>query len=469
MRISSIRNNNVNFGYDRYLSHDVETRLKQNPELSINRSLLKINETCNFIEDEIDYLSYNNGGRMENCNQINILLEQLFPLKLKLSEFLERFFPDLNYTNREVDNYDEEYSVIEEKELNSEEIDDEEVEKAYVWKDRLSMAMIENTAAKRTLQNINGIGEYFVDEINTEKAVKSGSFEKTPIESLLEKFAPNEYSPSSLSDVCGLDKTKEKLERSIIEPIKNPKIAEARKQNYGIDMPRFVLLYGPPGCGKTMITQAIAQETGCEMYMIDVSKVGSSFVNESAKNIGGIFDTIKQKAQDSKKPIILFMDEIDSLMSKRSGGSSGDLESNKVVNTLLTQINELKNSNVVVFGATNMPDLLDEAGKNRANVSYYIGLPNEKEIEKLLKNNLSKYAMTKQLSENSEDLKAISKMLRGYSPRTILNILSNAKEIACKDERILTIDDIQQTVTTSDFEKIKEQEYIPNEKKKIGF
>ena len=465
MRINSVKNS-INFGYNKYLSHDVETRLNQNPDLSINRSLLKINETCNFIEDEIDYLSNNKGGRTENYSQINILLDQLFPLKLKFAEFIDRLFPDLNYTDREVDSY---YADYDEIEFSFDVINDSEVAKTYEWKNAMSEAMIENASEKRTLQNINGLDNYFIKEKDIEKVLKGSFLKESTTESLLQKFEPNEYSPASLSDVCGLDKTKEKLERNIIQPIKNPKTAKERKEKYGIDMPRFVLLYGPPGCGKTMLTQAIAQETGCDMYMIDVSKVGSSYINESAKNIGTVFEDVKQKAKDSEKPIILFMDEMDSLMSKRSGGTNGDLESNKVVNTILTQINELKNSNVIVFGATNMPDLLDEAGKNRANVSYYIGLPNEEEIGKLLKNNLSKYSMTKQLSENSEALKMVSKTLRGYSPRTILNILSDAKETACQDERMLSIDDIQQATKSSGFEKIKEQDYIPTEKKKIGF
>ena len=466
MRINSFKNNSVSFCYDKYLNHEVITRLNQNPDLAINRSILKMNETCNFIEDEIDFLSNNNGQRSENYKQINILLGQFFPLKLMFTELIERFFPDLNYADREADNYEAEFM---DTEIDFDIINDDEIEKVYKWKEVISEAIITHSEEKRKLQNIDGIDKYFIDEKDFKKAIKTTYTDEGNIENLIEKFQPNEYSPTSLFDVCGLDKTKEKLERSIIEPLENPKIAKQRKEDYGIDIPRFVLLYGPPGCGKTMLTQAIAQETGCDMYMLDVSKIGSSYINESAKNIGTIFDYIKEKAQNSQKPIILFMDEMDSLMSKRSGGSNADIESNKVVNTLLTQINELKNSNIIVFGATNMPDLIDSAGKNRANVSHYIGLPNEKEIVKLLKNNLSKYTMTKRISENTEDLAEIAKTLKGYSPRTIVNILADAKEIAYENEKELSKEDIKQAINSSDFEKIKEQDYIPNEKKKIGF
>ena len=118
----------------------------------------------------------------------------------------------------------------------------------------------------------------------------------------LDEFIPRQSSPKGFCDVVGFENQKNELKESIIDYIENPELAEIDKNEYGITLPRGYLFYGPPGCGKTFLTEAIAAETGLKMYKMDLSKIGSSYVNQTAKNIQGAFDFLKTQAKKDNKP-----------------------------------------------------------------------------------------------------------------------------------------------------------------------
>ncbi len=153
-------------------------------------------------------------------------------------------------------------------------------------------------------------------------------------------------------DIGGLESVKETIKESIEWPLKYP---ESFKR-LGIDAPKGIILYGPPGCGKTMLAKAIATETECNFISIKGPEIFSKWVGESEKAVREIFRKARQVA-----PCIIFFDEIDSIVPHR-GGEAGERVSEKVVNQLLTELDGLESlKDVVVIGATNRPDLIDSS------------------------------------------------------------------------------------------------------------
>ena len=183
-------------------------------------------------------------------------------------------------------------------------------------------------------------------------------------------------------------KRKEELTEEIIEPIKNPKRAELDLMEYGKEVPKGVLLYGPPGCGKTYIVEALAQELDTVVYKLGIDKAGSKYINETSTNIRKSFDYAEAAARTFEKPVVLFMDEIDSLIMKRSEALNE--ENLKQVATLLQCIEHAQQNNVIVVGATNRYELIDPAAIRRFPVKKPVLSPETPQIKEHLKRSLEK-------------------------------------------------------------------------------
>lgn len=154
------------------------------------------------------------------------------------------------------------------------------------------------------------------------------------------------------SDIGGLDNVKNRLKEVIEWPLKYPKSFE----RMGIKSPTGILLYGPPGSGKTMLAKAIAHEAGANFISVKGPEVFTMWVGESERKIREIFRRAKQVA-----PAIIFFDEIDALVPKR-GQDAGTRVSESVVSQILTEMSGLEElHNVVVIAATNRPDIIDPA------------------------------------------------------------------------------------------------------------
>ena len=152
-------------------------------------------------------------------------------------------------------------------------------------------------------------------------------------------------------DIGGLDEEIKKIREMVELPLKHPEIFT----RLGIEPPKGVLLYGPPGTGKTLLAKAVASETEANFILLNGSECMSKFYGESEKKIRDLFDQAEKNA-----PSIIFIDEIDALAPKREE-SFGEVE-RRVVSQLLTMMDGLKNrGRIVVIGATNRPNALDEA------------------------------------------------------------------------------------------------------------
>lgn len=450
MRISSL--NNISFGYDKRLNQKLNDRLNNSSQTPAIKLIGEMNSTCNMVESMIVQLENpSNGGTDRNEEQINILLSYFLTTKRTLCHLVDRIFPDLNFLKKTIDTLDKE--EVERAVIYENEPPQEVNKPCYKWREILFQQLDSDLESKISLSTPNGLSGVGV------------GFGEGGEQNSIAKFVPSSSSPKSLDDVVGLDLYKKKIKNFIIFPLEHPSEAKQREIDYGIKIPSFSIFYGPPGCGKTMLAEAIAAESGCDMYKLDLSQVGSTYVNGTVINIAKAFNELEEIAKKSPKPILLFMDELDSLMSKRDGSESKSEEDNKVVNTLLPLILGAQDKNILIIGATNMYNSLDPAVKDRVKFSAYIGLPNESEIKKLLFKELNKYNMSQNLANDDEALLRLSKKLIGYSPRSIVNMLSITREYAWEESREVIEEDIEKTLAKGNFEKINEEEYLPQNKK----
>jgi len=178
-------------------------------------------------------------------------------------------------------------------------------------------------------------------------------------------------------DVGGLEDVKEALKDNLISAMREP----TKFTKMGIKPPKGALIYGPPGCGKTMIARALATESGANMILVKGPELLSKWVGESEKGIREIF----RKAKASSPCVVIF-DELDSLVRSKSGEGG---VSETVLSQLLTEIEEGISSRVVVLGITNRPDVLDNSllRTGRLDLVLYVPPPDEKgrlEIIKIL-------------------------------------------------------------------------------------
>ncbi|MBD3182387.1 CDC48 family AAA ATPase [Candidatus Poribacteria bacterium] len=168
-------------------------------------------------------------------------------------------------------------------------------------------------------------------------------------------------------DIGGLDKAIQRVREMIELPLRHPQLF----QKLGIEPPKGVLLHGPPGCGKTLLARAVANETDAAFFSISGPEVIHKFYGESERQLREIFEQAKQKA-----PSIIFLDEIDSIAPKREK-VVGDVEK-RVVAQLLALLDGLKDrGQIVVVGATNLPNMIDPALRRpgRFDREIVIGIP----------------------------------------------------------------------------------------------
>ncbi|EUB63915.1 Transitional endoplasmic reticulum ATPase [Echinococcus granulosus] len=191
-------------------------------------------------------------------------------------------------------------------------------------------------------------------------------------------------------DIGGLENVKRELQEMVQYPVEHPDLF----LKFGMTPSKGVLFYGPPGCGKTLLAKAIANECQANFISIKGPELLTMWFGESEANVRDIFDKARQAA-----PCVLFFDELDSI-AKARGGSVGDAggAADRVINQLLTEMDGMSSKkNVFIIGATNRPDIIDGAilRPGRLDQLIYIPLPDEKSRIAIFKANLRRSPVAK--------------------------------------------------------------------------
>jgi len=236
------------------------------------------------------------------------------------------------------------------------------------------LEILSKEAAMRSLRRI--LPEIDLDE----EKVSSEILQKIQITSEDFRDALKEVKPSALrevqiqtpnvswDDVGGLDQLKEELRESVEWPIKHKEAFDY----VNVETPKGILLHGPPGTGKTLIAKALAKMTESNFISIKGPELLSKWVGESEKGVREIFRKARQAA-----PCIIFLDEVDALVPRRGSGDSGSHATENVVSQILTEIDGLEElNNVLIIGATNRLDIVDEALLRPGRFDRIIEVPN---------------------------------------------------------------------------------------------
>lgn len=248
------------------------------------------------------------------------------------------------------------------------------------------------------------------------------AFVEEPAEAVNENdFDAIQSSAVRLSDIAGMADVKTQLELSLLGPIRNPELMKAFK----VSARGGLLLYGPPGCGKTFIAKAVSGELGANFYQVGIADVLSRWLGESERAVRSVFDTARRKA-----PCVLFFDEVDALGHRRSalGGSSG-LRS--VVNALLEEMDSATSSNdgVYVLGATNAPWDVDAALRRpgRFDRMIFVPLPDADARAAIVRLHLQDRPV------EGINLAAIVKRTDGFSGADLAHMCDSATQLAMAD------------------------------------
>lgn len=260
-------------------------------------------------------------------------------------------------------------------------------------------------------------------------------------------------------DVAGEEEAKENL-AEIVDYLHNPD----KYKEIGANMPKGVLLVGPPGTGKTMLAKAVAGEANVPFFSMSGSEFVEMFVGMGASKVRDLFKQAKEKA-----PCIVFIDEIDAIGKKRQGNMSGNDEREQTLNQLLTEMDGFEGNNgVIILAATNQPDSLDPAltRPGRFDRRVPVELPDLKGREEILKVHAKKTRL-----DEGVDFNKIARMASGASGAELANIVNEAALRAVRSGRkLVTQADLEESieVVIAGYQK-KNAILTDNEKKMVAY
>ena len=216
----------------------------------------------------------------------------------------------------------------------------------------------------------------------------------------------------SWDDVAGLENAKRALKEAVILPIQYPQLFEGKRQPW-----KGILLYGPPGTGKSYLAKAAATETKGRFFSVSAANIVSKFMGESERLIKALFELARKN-----KPAVIFIDEIDSVLSARSEGENEATRRLKTEFLIQMQGVGKDDKGILALGATNIPWGLDPAVRRRFQKKIYISLPEAKARKLMVKLNLGD--TYNDLTD--EQLEILGNLTEGYSGSDIYNLTQDA-------------------------------------------
>lgn len=256
-----------------------------------------------------------------------------------------------------------------------------------------------------------------------------------------------------LSKVAGMSKLKQTLQADVIKPLQEKNLYK----EYGIQPLNGILLYGPPGCGKTFIAKQLAEELNYSFFEIKPSDLASTYVHGTQEKIGKLFRDARLSS-----PSIIFIDEVDAILPSRDAANMNQHYASEV-NEFLAQMTDCSEKGIFMIMATNRPDIIDKAilRTGRIDKLVYVDLPDflfRQELLKLLLNNRP--------IENNLDIGNLALNLSGYTCSDIKFIVNEAAKLALTRNSSISSTDfseiLQNTAPSVSFEKIEKYESFKN-------
>ncbi|PKL37072.1 cell division protein FtsH [Candidatus Peregrinibacteria bacterium HGW-Peregrinibacteria-1] len=262
---------------------------------------------------------------------------------------------------------------------------------------------------------------------------------------------------TSFDDVAGADEAKEEL-MEVVDFLKNP----GKYQKMGAKIPKGVLLVGSPGTGKTLLARAVAGEADAPFFSLSGSEFVEMFVGVGAARVRDLFEKAKKSA-----PSIIFIDEIDAVGRHRGAGMGGGHdEREQTLNQILTEMDGFETgTNVIIFAATNRPDILDPAllRPGRFDRKVMVDMPDVKAREEILIVHTRKKPMASKI-----DLHRIAQVTAGFTGADLENLANEAAIAAAKDNHTkITMDDLEEAIDKVAMGRAKRSRVMSEKEKKI--
>lgn len=236
--------------------------------------------------------------------------------------------------------------------------------------------------------------------------------------------------------VAGMEELKQKMREEVIEPLHDPE----EYHRYGVTIPNGMLLYGPPGCGKTFFAKHFAEEVGFNFMCITPATLKSRYVNATQENIAKMFKEAEENA-----PTVIFIDEMNELVPNRDDGNVHEM-SRSAVNEMLAQMDRTGEKGVFIIGATNYPNMIDPAilRAGRLDKKYYIGVP---DFEARMA--LFKLYLEKRPYDFGLDYSQLADMTQGYVSADIQLIVNDASRNALRQHSKITMELLKAAISNT--------------------
>ena len=273
-------------------------------------------------------------------------------------------------------------------------------------------------------------GEIKVERQSTRKKILSSPSKKREDKPTVQKKKGEGFAA-----VAGMEELKQQLREEVIEPLHHPE--EYRR--YGITLPNGMLLYGPPGCGKTFFAKHFAEEVGFNFMAVTPATLKSKWVNATQENIAEMF-----KQAEANAPTIIFIDEFNELVPNRE--SNVHEMSRSAVNEMLAQMDRTGEKGIFVIGATNYPNMIDSAilRAGRLDRKYYVGPPDQAARKALFTLYLSKRPYDFGL-----DYEELARLTEGYVSADIQLIVNDAARMALRQRSKITMNLLKESIAVT--------------------
>ena len=274
-------------------------------------------------------------------------------------------------------------------------------------------------------------GDVKIERQSTKRKILSQQqSDNTPVSSAIKKKG------EGFAAVAGMEGLKQQMREEVIEPLHNPE----EYHRYGVTIPNGMLLYGPPGCGKTFFAKHFAEEVGFNFMCITPATLKSRYVNATQENIAKMFKEAEENA-----PTVIFIDEMNELVPNRDDGNVHEM-SRSAVNEMLAQMDRTGEKGIFIIGATNYPNMIDPAilRAGRLDKKYYIGVP---DIEARMA--LFRLYLNKRPYDFGLDYHQLADMTQGYVSADIQLIVNDASRNALRQHSKITMELLKVAITNT--------------------